>query len=370
MRIQPWRGRLGHVMIGALVVLAITACDAQKPVVQATTTIEPNTSPMATSATAQSAIPTGPTQIPTAGTGQFRNPVLDRDFPDPDILKVAETYYAYATNAGSTNIQTARSTDLVHWEMLADALPLLPSWSERGHTWAPEVAVQSAGGTFVMYFVARDSVSKRQCIGVATSAYPQGPFKSEQTNPLICQNNEGGSIDPDSFTDQDGQHYLIWKNDGNCCGQDTYIYLQKVSPDGLQLQGAPSRLIHQDQTWEGKLVEAPNIWKHGKKYYLFYSANNYAGDKYAVGYAMADSITGPYQKGDGPLLQTATDRGIVIGPGGEDVVTTSDGQTWLAYHSWDATFTYRAMNIDKLDWEGDRPVVRGPLRIPEPAPTP
>ncbi|MCW5854079.1 MAG: hypothetical protein KIT87_28690, partial [Anaerolineae bacterium] len=45
----------------------------------------------------------GPTPVPTPGPGQFVNPILDLDFPDPDTLKVGDTYYAYATNAGSTN---------------------------------------------------------------------------------------------------------------------------------------------------------------------------------------------------------------------------------------------------------------------------
>src|ERR1700730_5899647 len=56
------------------------------------------------------------------------SPVASIDFPDPFVLPVGGVFYAYATNAGSTNVQLMSSVDLVGWEMLADARPVLPSW--------------------------------------------------------------------------------------------------------------------------------------------------------------------------------------------------------------------------------------------------
>ena len=38
----------------------------------------------------------------------YTNPVYGRDAPDPYVLRVGDTYYAYTTNAGS---QIARSLD-------------------------------------------------------------------------------------------------------------------------------------------------------------------------------------------------------------------------------------------------------------------
>jgi arabinan endo-1,5-alpha-L-arabinosidase len=34
----------------------------------------------------------------------FRNPVLRNDFPDPHIIQVDGTYYAYATNSAGRNV--------------------------------------------------------------------------------------------------------------------------------------------------------------------------------------------------------------------------------------------------------------------------
>ena len=55
---------------------------------------------------------------------------------------------------------------------------------------------------------------------------------------------------------------------------------------------------------EGVLVEAPTLWKHDGKYYLFYSANAYNNPRYAMGYAVSDNLLGPYRKAPQPLLKT------------------------------------------------------------------
>src|SRR5213075_1122009 len=68
----------------------------------------------------------------------FTNPVLNRDFPDPFVLKVGDTYYAYATNGNGKQVQTLTSKDLVHWSPGPDALPQVGPWSFPGNTWAPE----------------------------------------------------------------------------------------------------------------------------------------------------------------------------------------------------------------------------------------
>src|ERR671922_790203 len=126
----------------------------------------------------------------------YANPVIDRDFPDPDILDAGGTYYAFGTNAAGLNVQVARSLDLVSWTGAGDALPVLPAWARAGRTWAPDVSETMNG--FVLYFTARHAASGRQCIGVATSASPGGPFLAASA-PLVCQLELGGLIDPAAF---------------------------------------------------------------------------------------------------------------------------------------------------------------------------
>lgn len=297
----------------------------------------------------------------------YTNPVINHNFPDPSILNDKGVFYAYATNSGP-NMLCARSPDLVHWTDMPDAMPLLPVWAKPGRTWAPCVAAYGPGGGYVAYFAARNKTTGQENLGTAVASAPSGPFAAPPLAvPLVEQAEEGGAIDPTCFTDDDGSRYLVWKNDGNSRGRDTWLWAQKLSADGLALQGAPTRLIKQDQPWEGTLIEAPTLWKHGGKYYLFYSANAYNTCRYAVGYAVADTLTGPYVKpGDKPWLASTPDT---CGPGGEAIIRAGDGSPWMAYHTWaHGPGSYRSMSIDALYWDARGPHLRGPSHNPVAAP--
>jgi beta-xylosidase len=312
----------------------------------------------------------------------FVNPVIHDDFPDPFILRAGDAYYAYATTDGAQNLQLARSPDLVRWETLDDPLPKLAAWSS-GDTWAPEVLETPAG--FVLYYTAhapdvmRPDGSGSQCITVAVANRPEGPFVDGSTKPLVCQAELGGSIDATPFIDADGTKYLIWKNDGNCCGLPTRFSIQALTDDGLRLSGKPSDMgVVNDEPWEGDLIEAPTLILKDGVYFLFYSANGYDTEFYAVGYATSKKVLGPYVDApENPILASAWDRPVTSrarGPGHQSVVTAKDGQLWMAYHAWDrdaigyANFGERSVWIDRLDLEGETAVVNSPTDGPQPVP--
>ena len=304
------------------------------------------------------------------GRGTFTNPVLQTDFADPDVIQVGDTFYAYATNAAGKNIQVTQSKDMVNWDIVTEGMPGLPSWAELGGSfvWAPSVI--QIGDQFVMYYTARDTASDKQCIGVATSTKPEGKYLDKNTKPFVCTPDEGGAIDPSPMSDG-GKLYLYWKNDGNCCGIPTYIYAQELSPDGLSLVGQPTRLIQNDENWEGRVIEGPEMFKHDNGYYLFFSGGNYADTTYAVGYATCDGPTGPCKQAPdnvNPILHSAMEKEpLVIGPGGESVLQVGD-QTWMYYHAWNedngSKGSSRFMWLDKVDWKNDQPVVKGPTTRP------
>lgn len=282
--------------------------------------------------------------------------LIDQDFPDPDLLEAEAEgeYVAFATNSRGANIQFATSSDLVEWDVsLEDALPKLPGWASTGRTWAPDVSAQPGGG-YIMYFVAAHTASDRQCIGVATSSVVTGPYEAQEGEPLICTLDEGGAIDPAIFTDDDGSRYLLWKNDGNCCALDTWVQLTPLSADGLSLAGPSTKLFMQTEEWEGNLVEAPVLVKRDGTYAVFYSANDYGGDQYAVGVATASALTGPYEKQPGPFLSSAGTDGRYIGPGGQDVLATDDGDV-LFFHGWNDLLMYRGMYSLPLEWDAGTP---------------
>lgn len=305
----------------------------------------------------------------------FQNPVIKRDFPDPGIILAGDTYYAYSTNAAGRNVPVASSPDLIHWDALGDAMPALPSWAQLGGSfvWAPEVL--EINGRYNLYFTARDETADRQCIGVAVSDKPEGKFKDESDAPLVCQVAEGGSIDASPFRDADGTLYLYWKNDGNCCNQPTYIYVQEMSEDGLTLVGEPLRLVRNDKPWELRVVEAPTMWLQDSHYTLFFSANDYAGADYAVGYAHCETAVGPCEDGpENPILSTVFDgTNTVLGPGHQTIIQDKDGDLWLAYHAWQVTSAglrgdARFMWLDRLAWEDGTPKILGPTTELQPIP--
>ncbi|MET0860012.1 MAG: glycoside hydrolase family 43 protein [Microbacterium sp.] len=285
--------------------------------------------------------------------------LIDQDFADPDLLEADGSYVAFSTNAVGLNVQFATSDDLVDWEVsLEDALPQLPAWASEGRTWAPDVSALAEGG-YIMYFVAAHTASDKQCIGAATSASVTGPYVAVEGEPMVCTLDEGGAIDPAVFTDDDGSRHLIWKNDGNCCAMDTWVQLAPLTADGTGLAGPATKLFKQTEAWEGQLVEAPVMIKRDGTYLVFYSANDYGTDQYAVGVASAPAITGPYVKQPEPLLSTASTAGRYLGPGGQDVLSTPDGDL-IFFHGWNELFMYRGMHSAPLEWDGDVPSVRLP----------
>lgn len=340
---------------------------------QAATATTPTSGAAVSEATNSAPASTGTPSAGGASGKTYTNPVIHSNFPDPFVLLDKGTYYAYSTNSAGKNIPAARSTDLVNWELLPDAMPALPSWAKLGGSlvWAPEVI--RAGDKYVMYYVARDKASNKQCVGVATSEKPEGKFKDTNDKAFVCQADQGGTIDPDVFKDGE-KLYLYFKNDGNCCAMPTKLWAQELAPDGLSLVGQPSELVENNVPWEGKVVEAPTMWKHDDKYYLFFSGNNYAGFEYAVGYATCGSPTGPCQQAaENPILSSRMkQKPLVVGPGHQALVQVGD-QTWIVYHVWEVlpsgmTSSNRYVYIDRLDWKDGKPVVEGPTTEAEPAP--
>jgi len=131
-----------------------------------------------------------------------------------------------------------------------------------------------------------------------------------------------------------GDLYLIWKNDGNCCGDPVSLWSQRLSDDAQHLLGSPVELLQTDQAWEGPLIEGPTMWWEAGDWHLLYSANRWNTGEYAIGYAACDSPLGPCRKTQNvPLLASA---GSMAGPGGAEAFEDVQGRFWLVYHAWTA----------------------------------
>lgn len=303
------------------------------------------------------------------------NPVYDTDFPDPTILRASDSwYYAYATQTvtvdGTTNIQLARSTDLVLWECLPDALPVKPEWaSETQDFWVPDVVERD--GLYYMYYSAEPDSRDGLCLGVATSTSPVGPF-TDSGKPLVCGPGFE-NIDPMAFDDPlTGKRLLYW---GSGFGP---IRVQELASDRLSFlpRTQPAGILYPSGRPYESLIEGPFVILRGEWYYLFYSGDNCCGENahYAVMVARARSATGPFES-----LAEATGRpnSVILelsdrwdAPGHNSVLTDPNGQDWLVYHAIDANNRYlrtanphekavrRVMCMDRIVYRDGWPTIQ------------
>ncbi|MEV7629254.1 family 43 glycosylhydrolase [Actinoplanes sp. NPDC089786] len=296
----------------------------------------------------------------TTGT-QANRAVIGQDFPDPSVLAVDGTYYAYATNNNEKNmpVASAPSPDGPWTFQSADGLPSLPSWAGPGNTWAPDVT-RRADGTYLLYLTAKHNASGLQCVGAATATSPRGPFTPVGSQPLVCPTDRSGAIDASAFVDSDGARYLLWKTDENRVGANPGLYIQRTAADGLSLQGSATRLLQVDRPDEHGVIESPNLVKQDGRYVLFYSTGPYGSPLYSTSYATASSVTGPYVKAFRPLLTTDSLDGAVRGPGGGVLLrgTASQPGDRFMFHGWLPTGG-RGMYTAEIGWSGGYPVARG-----------
>lgn len=264
--------------------------------------------------------------LETPGAGSAVYPF---DFPDPDVINVGGTYFAYGTNAAGGNVQIIESTDLTHWSLVGDALPELPAWANAGATWAP--GVFELHGSFIMFYATQ--AGPTECISVATATTPTGPFIDQSAGPVVCQRRSGGSIDPAPFVSAGGAPYLVWKSNGGS-GQPPTIWSEPLTASGTALApgSSPVALLQPSQAWESGVVEGPFMWISDGGYYLFYSGNQWDSPDYAEGVAFCSGPLGPCVK---PLASPIlTSEAQFSGPGGASVFVDSAGNPWIAFHGW------------------------------------
>ncbi|HZJ26992.1 MAG TPA: glycoside hydrolase family 43 protein [Acidimicrobiia bacterium] len=287
------------------------------------------------------------TEVLVAGTGA----VFPFDFPDPFVLRVGGTYFAFSTNAGAGDVQVIVSTDLIRWTIVGNALAGLPQWAAAGATWAP--AVLPVTGGYAMYYTAHERASGRQCISRATSRTPYGPYVDGSSGPMVCQHGLGGSIDPSPFLGPDGNRTLLWKSE-----QPAEIWSQPLAADGT-LTGRPSRLLAVDQSWERGVIEAPSMIFGDGGFTLLYSGNRWDSREYATGAARCATPAGPCLKLSSRPILAGYDH--VLGPGGATPFTAVNGQSFLAYAAYhDPHVGYpasRLLHLATIDLGASPPVV-------------
>lgn len=261
------------------------------------------------------------------------------DFPDPSVVKVGDTWFAYSTTIAALHLPVISSPDLVHWRAVGEGMVKPARWAATrkigqrrfAATWAPTVARFGARWVHAYATPVRTRKTRKMCISMSTSRFPARGYVDRSRSPLICPRDRG-AIDPQFFTDVDGANYLLWKTEQKA-GNPSQLMISPLTRGGTQLAGAAQALLSTQETWERPLVENPSMILFGGRYYLFYSGASYADQSYATGYAICESATGPCARPvPDPLLATG---GRVSGPGGAAAFLDDTGALRLAYAAWD-----------------------------------
>ena len=310
----------------------------------------------------------------------YRNPVYEHVFPDPDVLRVDGTYYAYGTyhpwgrKPERQLIPILRSPNLVDWEPVGPAFEEEPPWSRYKGLWAPGVG--RLDGRVVLYYSDSEFGADNPGIGVATAPDPTGPF--EPRGGLFRSKELGvpNSIDPMLFV-RNGTPYLFW-------GSHRGIYGIRLASDGLSTavsdsSSRESRRAEGPTAGEkfqiaGRGVEAPYVVERDGYFYFFGSRGTCcAGAKstYYLVVGRSENLRGPYRNRAGERLTVADATGTTILEGGEDflapghcaAVRDRNGGWWMLYHAyvrgnaWVGDTPRRVLLLDRIRWRDGWPAV-------------
>lgn len=280
----------------------------------------------------------------------WTNPIDDGWYADPDGLKFGDSFWVYATLSIAFDNQTYfdafESKDLVTWKKHPRVFAANGSrWAETWF-WAP--CTIERDGKYYFYYTANNPIENEGTagIGVAVSDTPGGPFIDLIDHPIVDRHVNGAdAMDAQVFVDDDGKYYLVWGG--------TRANIAPLEKDMATLGKWPDGDAAKDITPDEGYVEGPFMLKHDHKYYFMWSEGGYGTPDYRVAYAMADSISGPFNR-IGLIL--SKDDTVADGPGHHSVFRDADGKYYITYHRriiGDDVADHRVIAIDRLYFQED-----------------
>ena len=279
-----------------------------------------------------------------------KNPVIDSDFPDPDIIRVGNTYYMASTTMHfMPGCVILRSYDLVKWEILSHAYKRLdntPRYYMEGNQniygegmWAPTFRYHK--GKYYIVFTSNDTHKSH----LLTSSDPNGPWNH--------QTIEGWYHDSGLFFDDDDRVYIVH-------GQKT-LYLTQLKADlsGPEENGL-NRIVAQDKENADLGYEGSHMYKKDGNYYIF-TCHMEKGKKKTEDCFVSDSLTGAF-KGKCIIDDDMGYHGLGVAQGG--MVDTPDGD-WYAFMFQDRGALGRAPVLMPMHFEDGFPIIGENGKVPE-----
>ncbi|MFA0964973.1 family 43 glycosylhydrolase [Roseivirga sp. BDSF3-8] len=211
------------------------------------------------------------------GNGTFTNPLFYEEFSDPDLIRVGDDYYMTGTTMHAMpGLPVLHSRDLVNWELLTYASPVLdlgPAYRlQDGQNkygqgiWAP--CLRYHEGVFYIF----TNVNRYGTL-VFTATDPAGPWKRQKMNATLH--------DLSVLFDDDGKVYAVWDYNE--------LKIAELTPDLMDIVPGTQQVVVPAGSGAG---EGCHFYKIDGRYYI--TNTNYDPVCYQV-CLRADNPYGPYE---------------------------------------------------------------------------
>lgn len=231
------------------------------------------------------------------GDGTYSNPIIQGDFPDPDVVRVGDTYYMVSTTMhhfpGCTLL---KSKDLINWEYCANPLTKISNNAEYNledtlniyskGSWANSLMYKN--GKFYLLF---------NCFGKGDDAGAYLLSASDPEGTWTMKHLPRSYYDPGMFTDEDGTTYIV-------CG-NTNLSVVQVDDDFNE--------VKEDTVGGGfSGLEGSHFFKKDGYYYIYSVCSAWPATQWCF---RSKNVFGPYEKKEvfdaddihqGAMIQTQT----------------------------------------------------------------
>lgn len=264
------------------------------------------------------------------GTGNFQNPVVFADFPDPDVIRVDDTFYMITTTMhhfpGATIL---KSKDLVNWEYCAHPLDQLATTDyynlQNGQNayakgmWA--CSMKYHNGKFHVLINGNDTGGF-----LLTATNPEGVWEKRQLTRSY--------YDPGMLFDNGKVYVACGIGNIQICELDedfNYIREERVISDKSGLEGS-------------------HLYKIGDYYYIYATYGGWPSGQVVF---RSKNIYGPYEE---RMLVEKTINGKVNTVHQGALFDTPTGEWWTIMQE-DLGCLGRMPNLQPVTWENGWPIV-------------
>ncbi|MDP9793578.1 hypothetical protein J2S43_002090 [Catenuloplanes nepalensis] len=266
----------------------------------------------------------------------YRNPILDADWSDPDVIRVGDDFWMTASSFHRVpGLPVLHSRDLVGWTIAGHALPRMPHTVPLGGgVWAP--AIRHHDGLFWIVYPDPD-----HGIFVVTAEDPRGPWSEPW-----CLKAGRGLIDPCPLWAGDGSAYLVHAWAKSRSGVNNRLTGHRMRPDARELLDDGTVIVDGDTVEGCSGLEGPKIYQRDGEFWILAPAGGVP-----TGWQMAfraKDFFGPYESRT-VLAQGSTD---VNGPHQGAWVTAPDGRDWFV-HFQDRAARGRVVHLQPMRWGDD-----------------